>query len=104
MKRIVAALLIVLLLLSVGACYSKKVKQPEKNEANTEIATEAAKSSYTVGDTYEGEGVKVTVQSCEVYEHDSEYVKPDEGNIYIRVFIIMENTSDKDKSVGTTNF
>jgi|GEM_PF-1752518 hypothetical protein len=67
-------------------------------------AEDDAADYYIVGESYEAKGLKITVDSCAEYVNDNEYYQPAEGNIYIKVGITVENTSNSDKSVGAGLF
>ena len=74
-------------------------------KTDAEAASPSAKGTgYGVGDTCDDNGLLMTVDSCEKYVYDSKYMKPADGNVYIRVHITFENKSSKKRTVGTTLF
>ncbi|MBQ3264693.1 MAG: DUF4352 domain-containing protein [Ruminococcus sp.] len=55
---------------------------------------------YSVGDSYEANGLTMTVDSCGEYISDNDFLQPDAGNYFLSVHITFTNNSGHDKSVG----
>lgn len=94
----------------IGNTYGKKTK-PSNTGTNSSVAVSGNQNSvtnepefYTIGDSYEANGLIITVDNCEEYVNDNKYYQPKDGNIYIKVHITIENNSTSDKSVGTGLF
>ncbi|MDR2515726.1 MAG: DUF4352 domain-containing protein [Christensenellaceae bacterium] len=64
---------------------------PALAEGNAMVQEETA--VYGVGDTIVNGDLEITVAAIEVYEHDSRFLQPKEGYIYIRVDLAAANTS-----------
>ena len=92
MRKIIGSLLIVLLVL-VG-CSSEP-----SNESKPEAQIVVEKKEYSVGETAEIDGLKVTLNSVRNLEGD-DIISPDEGTEWIVVDFTFENTNDESKYVG----
>lgn len=79
-----------------------ETQAPETEAPETEEKKED--NIYAVGDSFEANGLKISFDSAERWESDNMFNQPDDGNIYIRVHISAENTSNSDRSVYSGNF
>lgn len=60
------------------------------------------KTHYTVGETAITKKYKLTVEEFNLIESDSQFIQPDEGNDFVEVVLLIENTTDsKDISVSS---
>ena len=82
----------------------KATTAPAKQNKATEAPKEEEPASYSVGDSYEVDGLVMTVDSSQKYESDNEYLQPKEGNYFLAVHITFQNNSKKDKPVGPSYF
>lgn len=111
----IAALVLVLILFGMFGCTAMMVGNSDKNETRTESADdsvmteaerdESAKTDtgqdYTVGQTADFDGVKVTLRDVVTYPGDT-YATPAAGNEYIRIGWTVDNGTDED--FNTTGF
>lgn len=81
----------------------EKTEAPKVEETKA-TAAKTEKEFYVVGDSYESNGLTLTIDSCEKYVDDNEFIHPESGNIFIRAHMTFDNQSGKDRSVGTTLF
>ena len=59
---------------------------------------------YYLGDTLSNAGLSITYQRCEEWTEYSQYFAPKDGYRVIRVYFVIENTSNSDKSTGYWDF
>nr|WP_316621122.1 DUF4352 domain-containing protein [uncultured Ruminococcus sp.] len=76
------------------------VQSQEDKPAPTAEQKVEEPSSYSVGDSYEVKGLVMTVDSCQEYVSDNEFLQPEDGNYFLAVHITFQNNSKDDKSVG----
>ncbi len=74
------------------------VEATEKEAEQTEAPVE--KDGYSVGETAEEKGVKITFLKCEESE-GKEFFEPDEGKIFVIAEFEVENNSDDDISISS---
>lgn len=101
---------------SSSSSSSQKVGEVETTTtttATTEVAEETKeepakenniKESYYVGDTFSYDGLSITYVSSSNYESDNEFLKPSDGNKYVRIALHVDNQSGSDKSVTSFDF
>ena len=90
--------------------------QPEQTAASgteAETDTEAENSTevpknqdkvYLPGDVLDANGLHITYQSAEKWETYPEFFDPDEGYMYVRVYLNAENTAKSDRYVSAFEF
>ena len=66
--------------------------------------TTATDNAYSVGDTVDLNGLKMTYVSCEPYTSDNEFIQPKDGYHFERLTLDCENDSDKDQSISVLLF
>ena len=88
---------------------SYESKQEEKetvqqaNEAPTQTAEDG--TAYHVGDIVQDGNLKMVYAASGIYKTDNEFLQPQEGNEYIFLKFVVENTSEKsDCSISTFSF
>lgn len=59
---------------------------------------------YHVGDAIEANGLKINIVSIEKWESSNQYIQPEDGYQYFRVFISAENTSSADRYLSSFEF
>ena len=62
------------------------------------------KSEYKMGETLDANGLKITMQKAEKWKSDNQFINPEEGNMFIRVYFTIENQSGGDKTLGSFDF
>lgn len=67
---------------------------------STKIDTEQA-TIYSLGETAKAKSFSLTANSVNVVKSDNQFVQPDEGNEYVEVEFVLENTSDSDIVVSS---
>lgn len=104
-------LLFVIIVAVIGALTSggddKKVKDVTKStssssapsDPNSETKT-TEKAEFSVGETAEQKNIQVTLLSI-TESHGSEYVKPDDGNVFLLCEFEIGNNSDKDITISS---
>ena len=73
----------------------------EKNGTNSDGTV---KNEFSVGETVETSNLKISFISAEEYESDSEFMQPEEGNVYYKMEFEFENISDSDEYVSEYDF
>ncbi|MBO3312873.1 DUF4352 domain-containing protein [Clostridium perfringens] len=79
-------------LVGCGSDTPKKVEGQEQQEQQVE--------TFKVGDTIQTKDFKITVNKVETSE-GGEFVKPKDGNEFIKVDITIENTSKEEQNVSS---
>ena len=69
-----------------------------------QTTTAAVDNDYHVGDIIDANGLKITYVSAEKWEGYSQYSAPDEGYMYIRLFVSAENTANTDRYFSSFDF
>lgn len=59
---------------------------------------------YKVGEQLNADGLKVTMDSAEEWISDNEFVEPEKGNKFIRVFFTIKNERGKDQYISCVDF
>ena len=112
MKRkaftIISLILVIFMVVSLFGCSVLKEVQSDNNQATekqqdeTNAETEApVKKVYNIGETYNEDGVKVTLVSCdeEIYEkYDGKKIN------LLKIFVKVENDSNDSVSIMQSNF
>lgn len=108
MKKIFALLLAAMMLLALVACgdsENSNSSQPVEKSSETSSETEeTVPETYTVGDTATTKSYKLTVEGLNVVESDNQFVQPDDGNQFIEVLLMLENTSESEMHISMLNF
>ena len=108
----VVIIVLIAAMASIAVVFVPKNDTPTNKQSNntavsvskdiTEKPTE--KTYYSIGETCELDGIAATVDSCELFEYDSLVIKPEEGKVFLKVHVTIENRSNKDASLGSANF
>ncbi len=67
-------------------------------------AVQTPSNVYKVGEIFDDNGLKIAFVSAENWIGYSEYWGPESGNIIVRFYFEVENTSDADRSVTSFDF
>lgn len=89
------------------AADSKKSDDKKSGEASAVAKTEPETNDnnvYKVGDVLDADGVKITMDSAEEWTSDNEFIEPEKGNKFIRVFFTIKNERGKDQYISCTDF
>lgn len=100
-------LLIALAVIVVIAIGSGSGSSETSSQAGTDsIVSEAGKADnvYMPGDTFEANGLKITYVKAEKWTSDNMFLQPEDGNMYIRLFISAENTASGDRYITYFDF
>ena len=100
-KRILLSLLCAAALGLCAGCGSSTDGGSGSGESSSSQVEE--KTSFGVGETYEGDGVKITLNKVEENE-GTQYLKPDKGNTFIVCEFTVENGSDKELLISAASF
>ncbi len=57
--------------------------------------------AYSIGTTITAKSYKLTVEALNVIESDNQFIQPDEGNVFVEVLMLIENTSNSDLNVSS---
>lgn len=74
---------------------------------NTEETTETTVADdpyYYAGDVIDANGLKITYVSAEKWEDYNQFSAPDDGYMYIRLYISAENTANTDRYLSFAEF
>lgn len=104
-------LLFVIVVAVIGAFASggddKKVKDATKNTSSSSTPSDSnsetentEKTEFSIGETAEQKNVQVTLLSV-TESNGSEYVKPDDGNVFLLCEFEIANNSDKDIAISS---
>lgn len=74
------------------------------SSAKAESAPKDEKSVYTAGETLDAKGLKVTMQKAEKWTSNNQFITPEDNNMFIRVYFVIENQSGADKLIGSFDF
>lgn len=78
--------------------------QPSDESESTEPEEEKPENVYSLGESFEAKGLKVTFEKAERWESDNMFIQPDDGNIYIRVYVTGENIGKTDRFIWSYDF
>ncbi len=116
---IIASLFSLLLIFSAKSSKtsssSKKVESSTDTSSSTENKTDSEnskdnskteeKDEYKVGDTIEIDGKRITVKNVKRnYSTGNEFLSPKSGNEFVKVYIKIVNTSEKEISINSWYF
>lgn len=83
---------------------SSKSDEKESDDADNDDEESSENNKLYVGDTLDVKGLKITYEKAEKYTSDNEFIQPEKGNMYIRMFFSIKNDSGKDKTIGSFDF
>lgn len=89
------------------AADSKKSDDKKSGETSAVAKTEPETNDnnvYKVGDVLDADGVKITMDSAEEWTSDNEFIEPEKGNKFIRVFFTIKNERGKDQFISCVDF
>ena len=81
-------------------CGSDTPKKVEDQNQKQEQQQESKVETFKVGDTIQTKDFKITVNKVETSE-GGEFVKPKDGNEFIKVDITIENTSKEEQNISS---
>ena len=100
LKTILAVILIFIILgMIAGLLSGPDDSQESASASGTESESEEV-TSYHVGDTVDVNDIKVTLVSAE-QSSGSQFLQPEDGNIYVNMVFEIENGSSKDIAVSS---
>lgn len=95
---------------SSEAASSQQLTQSEI-EALAKVKQEAAEAEsrrenniYLVGETMTTDRISLSMTKVEDYDPDNEFITPDEGNKFIKVYFVAENVGDTDLIISSFSF
>lgn len=105
---------VIVVLLIIGALSSGGNSQPQKvNDGSTSGAasgtasdaggtaqSQGAPESFSIGDTADFDGIQIKVSSA-VLSKGSEFVKPDDGKLFLGVIVDIVNNSSNDINISS---
>lgn len=83
---------------------TKAEDRKESSDSKNDKQKNTTQSEYHVGDTLIYNGLNITYVSSNYFESDNEFIKPSDGNRFIRLYFYVDNKSGSDKSVTTFDF
>lgn len=72
--------------------------------ATTTEATQPPSNTYAPGDVINANGLEITYVKAEKHIEDNMFLQPEEGYMYIRLFLSVDNKSDSDKFISSFEF
>lgn len=100
MKKILALLLVVVICCSFAACFDYDT--PEKEIGETQSTETKTKKEETFGLNESAVFTDLKFTATELKESGgSEFLGPDEGNVYVGVKFTIENISDEDQTISS---
>lgn len=82
---------------------SEEQKEESSEESSEQEEGDAPDKIYGVGDTIDADGLKITFKKCYTKKR-GEYTKPDKGNIFLIIDVVVKNDSKYDADVSSANF
>ena len=82
---------------------SAPVSQNETSPAQVETTT-APDPFYHVGDVIDANGLKITYVKAEKHKESNKYLQPEDGYMYIKLYLSAENTSSSDCYISSFEF
>lgn len=99
MKKILCLTLVLLIVFSLSAC-GLNTPTKESYSGDDGSASETAETTYSLNETAVFKDLKFT--ATEIKESSGgDFLSPDDGNVYVGVKFVVENTSDKEQSVSS---
>jgi hypothetical protein len=101
LKRMALIMLFCIAILLAG-CVEVETITPEKVENTSGVSTEPQQKIevFKIGDSVKAENLIFTVNSTRT-DQGSEFIKPDDGNIYYIVDVTIENVGDESEAVSS---
>ena len=101
LKWIIIAVVAIIIISAAGGGEDKPTKI-ESNSTEADVVTEvvAQPESFTVGDTAEYKGIKVTLNSI-TENIGSQFNKPTDGNVFLLVDFTIENNSNSELNISS---
>lgn len=111
LKWIIIALVILCLIGAAGGGGDKSPKKIESKETvsatttkeakKEEPSTEAAPTTFGIGDTADFNGIQVKLSAAILSKGDGQFVKPDSGKYFLALIFDINNQSSKDIAVSS---
>lgn len=83
---------------------AEKTSSESKEQSSKQSSEKSENNIYKNGETLDANGLKITMEKSEEYVSDNEFIQPQDGNKYIRVYFTIKNESGKDKMIGSYDF
>lgn len=83
----------------IGAVAGGGSSDDDKKKEDKKEEKEKKKTEYSIGETVEADGFKITLNS--VRNAENEYVQPDEGNVYFVIDMTIENLKDEETTISS---
>ena len=99
-KGLVVLLSAIVISGALVGCGSDTPKKVEDQNQKQEQQQESKVETFKVGDTIQTKDFKITVNKVETSE-GGEFVKPKDGNEFIKVDITIENTSKEEQNISS---
>lgn len=103
-KALVSILILFLMLFTFVGCEDidpEKVDKPNETPSGTQQPETTPKTEvFEIGDSVKAGNLVFTVNSVRT-DKGSEFIKPDEGNIYYIIDVTVENTGDESEIVSS---
>lgn len=81
------------------------VKESDTNkDSSTKKDTVDDKKEYRVGETVSYKGLDIVFTDSCYYTSDNDFIQPNEGNTFIRLYFHVDNQSGSDKTVSVFDF
>lgn len=77
---------------------------PTISTLSQEETTVPADPFYHVGDSIDANGLKITYVNAEKHEESNQFLQPEDGYMYIKLYISAENTSNVDRYLSSFEF
>ncbi len=83
---------------------STSYNNTETQKPTSSATAPAEDNVYHSGDIINANGLKITYVKAEKWTENNQFLLPDEGYMYIRLYLSVENTSDSDKYISSFEF
>lgn len=100
--------------MALGSSSKSNESSSSESKSSAQSSLQSAQSSaqsskeesneYNAGETLDADGLKITMQKAENYTSDNQFIQPNNGNKFIRAYFVIDNQSNIDKTVGSSEF
>lgn len=80
---------------------------PDTTDKDTTVQTVATTPNdpyYYAGDVIDANGLKITYVKAESHEESNQFLQPDDGYMYIKLYLSVENTASTDRYISAFEF
>lgn len=99
--RLICASLAAVSLLAFVGCSSDNTKADENTDKPVVEESKKEDKELKVGDTFEQDGLKITVNKIREVKPTDDFMKPDEGTKWVAADVTIENIGNEDAAISS---